>query len=301
MNTVDVRYNKLLLKQIQKKFGTLDDLPPEMIELLSTVSQTYDYYEKERQLLERSMDLSNNELIEVNAKLEKQAEKLKRSNQELREFAFAVSHDLKEPLRTIASYIQLIELRLKGQLEDETKEFMGFAVSGVKRLQNMLEGMLRYAQVGDTQVEINKQNLNNILETVLGNLHSTINENNALIILNNPLPEVKGNRVQLVSLFQHLIANSIKFRVPDMSPVIEINFKSRINDYIFSVSDNGIGVQESNRQRLFTMFKRGHSGDYEGIGMGLSICKKIVDNHGGTIWIDDTYTKGLRIDFTIAK
>jgi two-component system, chemotaxis family, sensor kinase Cph1 len=300
MTTVDLKYNKLLLKQIQKKFGSVDDLPPEMQEFLNTVSHTYDFYEKERQLIERSMDISSNELIEANSKLEEQRQKLQRSNDELREFAFAVSHDLREPLRTIAGYIQLVELRLKEQLNPETREFMGFAVSGVKRLQNMLEGMLKYAQVEEGQKDFARQNLNIILEIALDNLSEAIRNNQAEIKMEQTLPDIRGNRAQLIQLFQQLISNSIKFK-GEHSPVIEILSKNRQNDFLFSIYDNGIGVQQEDKHKLFSLFKRGHSGKYEGIGMGLSICKKIVENHGGAIWIDDSSLVGMRICFTIPK
>ena len=300
MTTVDLKYNKLLLKQIQKKFGSADDLPPEMLEFLSTVSHTYDFYEKERQLIERSMDISSNELIEANSKLEQQAQKLQRSNEELREFAYAVSHDLREPLRTIAGYIQLVELRLKEHLNPETKEFMDFAVSGVKRLQNMLEGMLKYAQVEEGQKDFAKQNLNIILEMALDNLFDNIKNTKAEIKVDKSMPEVRGNRVQLMQLFQQLISNSLKFTGEEI-PVIVIDVVTRQNDYIFSVYDNGIGVQEDDKRKLFSLFRRGHSGKYEGIGMGLSICKKIVENHGGAIWIDDETQKGMKILFTLPK
>ena len=300
MTTVDVKYNKLLLKQIQKKFGSAEDLPPEMVELLSTVSHTYDFYERERQLIERSMDLSSSELIEANSKLEQQAQKLQRSNEELREFAFAVSHDLREPLRTIASYIQLVELRLKDHVNSETKEFMDFAVSGVKRLQHMLEGMLKYAQVEEGQKDFAKQDLNIILELALDNLQEIITNSKAEIKVEGIMPLVKGNRSQLIQLFQQLISNSLKF-VHNTPPVILVNAECRANDYIFSVFDNGIGVQESDKRKLFSLFKRGHSGQYEGIGMGLSICKKIVENHGGAIWIGEENTSGTQIFFTLPK
>ena len=300
MTTIDVKYNKLLLKQIQKKFGSADDLPPEVLELLDTVSHTYDFYERERQLIERSMDLSSNELIEVNSKLEQQAHKLQRSNEELREFAFAVSHDLREPLRTIASYIQLVEMRLKDHVNSETKEFMDFAVSGVKRMQNMLEGMLKYAQVEEGQKDFARQDLNIILELVIENLQENVKSSKAEIKILNILPLVKGNRLQLVQLFQQLVSNSLKFKNSD-APQVLINVETRQNDFLFSVFDNGIGVQDSDKRKLFSLFKRGHSGQYEGIGMGLSICKKIVENHNGAIWMDDETPQGTRIFFTLPK
>ena len=271
-----------------------------MLEFLNTVSHTYDFYEKERQLIERSMDISSNELIEANSKLEEQAQKLQRSNEELREFAYAVSHDLREPLRTIAGYIQLVELRLKEQLNPETREFMGFAVSGVKRLQNMLEGMLKYAQVEEGQKDFARQNLNIILEMALDNLSEPIRNTKADIKVEQIMPDLRGNRAQLIQLFQQLISNSLKFKTEE-NPVIEITVKARQNDFIFSVYDNGIGVQEDDKHKLFSLFKRGHSGKYEGIGMGLSICKKIVENHGGAIWIDDSAVTGMRIYFTLPK
>ncbi len=300
MSTVDVKYNKLLLKQIQKKFGSVDNLPPEVVELLDTVSHTYDFYERERQLIERSMDLSSNELIEANSKLEEQAQKLQRSNEELREFAFAVSHDLREPLRTIASYIQLVELRLKEHLNPETKEFMGFAVSGVKRLQNMLEGMLKYAQVEEGQKDFAIQDLNIVLEIALDNLHENIKNAEADVKVDGIMPHITGNRMQLVQLFQQLISNSLKF-THEETPVVAITVESRQNDFLFAVIDNGIGVQDSDKRKLFSLFKRGHTGKYEGIGMGLSICKKIVENHGGAIWIEDQTAKGTKIFFTLPK
>ena len=298
MSSVDIKYNKLLLKQIQKKFGNADSLSPEVVELLNTVSQTYDYYERERQLLEQGMNLSSSEMIEKNEKLERQAEKLQRSNDELKQFAFAVSHDLKEPLRTIAGYIQLIELRLKGELNAETKEFMGYAVGGVKRLQSMLEGMLKYAQVGEGHKDFAIMDLEKVFALVQDNLHESIKVSNAVIKV-GPLPEVKGNSVQLVSLFQNLVDNSIKFRSCS-APVIELSAIDRGNDFLFSITDNGIGVPDKQKQHLFTMFKRGHN-DYDGIGMGLTICKKIIENHGGTIWMDEDTENGMKMFFTLLK
>ncbi len=300
MTTVDYRLNRLLQKQIQRKFGDADNLPPEVMDLLATISQTYDQYEREKQLTERSLDISSQEMLEKSAKLEQQAQMLERSNDELREFAFAISHDLKEPLRTIASYVQLIELRLNKNLDPETKEFMDFAVSGVKRLQTMLDSMLKYAQVSDGHKDFVAVNMNGVVVAAAENLHEITSSNNAKIELLNNLPDVMGNQVQLTNLFQNLFSNSIKFRSAE-SPVIQIASFHRPADFLFTVSDNGIGITDRDKQKLFVMFKRGHSRDYEGIGMGLSICKKIIENHGGQIWIDDSNgrTKGLAINFTI--
>lgn len=302
MTTVELRFNRLLQKQIQRKFGDMDNVPPEIMEFLGTISQTYDQYERERQLTQRSLDLSSQEMLEKNARLEQQAQKLERSNEELREFAFAVSHDLKEPLRTIASYVQLIEVRLKDNLDTDTKEFMDFAVSGVKRLQTMLDSMLKYAQVSDNNKDFAPVNMNNVVTLAIDNLHESIIRNGAKVELLNSLPDVKGNQLQLVQLFQNLFANSVKFRSA-AKPVIRISSFDRGGDSLFVVSDNGIGISDHDKQNLFLMFKRGHGRDYDGIGMGLSICKKIVENHGGQIWIDEENpaNKGFAINFTLPQ
>jgi two-component system, chemotaxis family, sensor kinase Cph1 len=300
MTEVDYKLNRLLQKQIQRKLGDAESLPPEVAELLATISQTYDQYERERQLTQRALDITSEEMLEKNTILEKQAQKLVRSNDELREFAFAISHDLKEPLRTIASYVQLIELRLNNNLDTETREFMDFAVSGVKRLQTMLDSMLKYAQVSDNRSDFVMVNMNSTVIAATENLHELITLNGAKIELLNHLPNVKGSNMQLIHLFQNLFSNSIKFR-SGVLPVIQVASVTRAHDVLFSVSDNGIGINEKDKQKLFIMFKRGHSRDYEGIGMGLSICKKIVENHDGQIWIDDNNgrTNGLAINFTI--
>lgn len=271
-----------------------------MLDLMVVISRTYDNYERDRQLIDRAMEISSNEMIEANKLLEEQATKLQRSNQELKEFAFAVSHDLKEPLRTIASYIQLTQNRIKDKLDQETIEFMSFAVSGVKRLQTMLDGMLRYAQVNETHKEFSIQDLDKVMGAVQENLKEVISANGVKLLLPKKLPVIRGNFVQLVQLFQNLFANSVKFR-SDEAPYIQILLTEKRSDYLISILDNGIGVQANNRQELFTMFKRGHQGNYDGVGMGLSICKKIVENHGGTIRMDDKTTGGARIDITLPR
>ena len=164
----------------------------------------------------------------------------------------------------------------------------------------MLEGMLKYAQVEEGQKDFARQNLNIILEMALDNLAESIKNTKAEIKVEGVMPDLRGNRAQLIQLFQQLIANSLKF-TGDEIPVIEISSKTRTNDYLFCVYDNGIGVQEDDKHKLFSLFKRGHSGKYEGIGMGLSICKKIVENHGGAIWIDDSTVNGMKILFTLPR
>lgn len=300
MTQGELHFNKLLQKQIAKKFGKVDELPDSVYDLLRAVSQSYDHYEKERLLTERSMDLSSNELIEANNKLNEQAEKLKRTNSDLKEFLFILSHDLKEPLRAIASYVQLIESRLRHQLNNETQEFMQFAVQGVKRMQTMLNALLQYSQV-ERQREFSRVNMHEVIEAAGKIVQDEIARHNAILTVENELPEIEGNKQQLVMLFQNMVSNSLKFR-SERNPYIQISFRQNSKEYIFSIKDNGVGLPEQSNKNAFLMFKRLHDkNEYEGLGMGLPICKKIVEHHGGNIWIDDEQDLGLKIEFSLPK
>lgn len=291
-------HNKLLLKQIQRKYGSVESIPDDMLELFTAISNTYNAHERERELIERSFDISSQEMIDTNKKLAQQTDKLIRSNKELNEFAYAVSHDLKEPLRTIASYIQLIQIRLKENLDYETSEFMNFSVSGVKRMQQMLEAMLRYAQVGGEQKDFSRQSISAVIDGVQQILKKQITDSNARIIIENELPGVMGNFLQLELLFQNLISNAIKFK--GHQPLeITIGCKKTDNFYLFKVQDNGSGIAEKDKQQFFMMFKRGDHRNADSTGMGLTICKKIAENHGGKIWIDEKTENGVTIFFTI--
>lgn len=289
-------FNKLLQKQLSKHYT--QHTPENLEQLLRVVSQTYDFYERDRQLIERSMEISSQEMVEVNQKLAEQTQKLKRSNEELREFAFAVSHDLKEPLRTIASYIQLIELRLKDNLDYETKEFMQFSVQGVKRMQQMLEAMLRYAQVEGSNRDFTEVLLADVVSEAGSNLSEIIRQTNTHLTTDHILVKVKGNRFLLVQLFQNLFANSIKFRSAEV-PHIQVFTQSEGNMLRITVQDNGIGIKDDSKEKYFVMFKKEHAHNYEGIGMGLSICKKIVEHHEGAIRFEETSAPGVCISFTL--
>ena len=292
--------NKLLLKQISKKYGDVNSLPPEMRELFLTISQTYDDYEREVQLTERSMDLSSEEMKEINSKVEHQKIQLENSNDALRRYAYVVSHDLKEPLRTIASYLQLIELRLGEKLDGETKEFMDMSVSAVKRMKGMLEAVLDYSQL-EVGMSFDSVDLDTVVSSSFDNLREIISETDTVILKDVALPKIKGDRFQLIQLFQNLIHNSIKFR-GSHSANITIDYTPYTNKHIISVRDNGIGIPEKNRQQVFQLFRRLHTIDkYDGLGMGLAICKKIVENHHGEINIDPSFAHGLKIDISFPK
>ena len=292
--------NKLLLKQIFKKVGGIEQIPADLRPLLEVISQSYDHYERERLLTERSMDLSSKELMEANEKMSAQTKQLQKSNDELKQFGYAVSHDLKEPLRTIAGYIQLIELRTNEQLNDETREFMQFAVSGVKQMKKMLEAMLQYAQVDGMMSSKVPINLNVVIDIVKSNTRESLISSNACFNYPTNLPFVNGYETQLVLLFQNILSNSIKFK--STQPLqIDLTYRTLNKNHLFSFQDNGIGIPEKEHDRVFNLFKRVHNNlDYEGIGMGLSICKKIIENHGGEMWIEKIpNNSGCLIFFTL--
>lgn len=205
----------------------------------------------------------------------------------------------------IASYLQLIERRYKGQLDKDADEFIAFAVEGANRLQAMIIGLLDYSRVETKGNPFEKVDLSEILEKAILNLKVAIEESGALIT-NDELPEVEADRIQFIQVFQNLIANAIKFR-GDTSPIIHISAKqiseiegSKIPDtWLFSVKDNGIGIDSQYKDRLFSIFQRLHRTEYPGVGIGLSVCKRIVERHGGYIWFESKVEKGSTFYFTI--
>ena len=293
----ELQLNKLLLKQISKKFGDASTLPPEMKELFMNISQTYDHYEREMQLIERSMDLSSEEMKEIYSKVEQQKLMLEHSNEALRRYAFIVSHDLKEPLRTISSYLQLIEMRLGDKLDGETREFMAFSVNAVKRMKGMLEAVLDYSQL-ESRMSFDNVDLEMVFRSTFENLQEIISETDTVIYKKASLPKIAGDKFQLIQLFQNLVHNSIKFRGAT-NPNIIIEYSNSPQRHMISIMDNGIGIAENNRQQVFQLFGRLHTIDkYDGLGMGLAICKKIVENHHGEINIDPGFDHGLKIDIS---
>jgi chemotaxis family two-component system sensor kinase Cph1 len=293
------KYNKLLLKQISKKYGD-KPLPADLSDLFESISQTYDHYEREMHLIERSMDLSSEEMREVYGKIEQQKIQLENSNEALRRYAYIVSHDLKEPMRTVISYLQLIELRLGQKLDNETKEYMEFTVNGVKRMKGMLEAVLDYSQL-ESRMSFNSVDLEMVLSSSCENLREMISETDTTIMKHQPLPQIKGDKYQLIQLFQNLVHNSIKFR-GNTQPNIVIEYNPMPYKHMISIVDNGIGIPEDHRQQVFQLFRRLHTIDkYDGLGMGLAICKKIVENHKGEINIDPNFYNGLKIDVSFPK
>ena len=231
-------------------------------------------------------------------------EELQRSNADLEQFAYVASHDLQEPLRMVSSYVQLLERRYKDKLDEDANEFIAFAVDGAKRMQGLINGLLTYSRVGRRGKEFERNSCERTLERCLANLQTAIAESDASVT-HDPLPEVMGDESQLAQLFQNLVGNAIKFR-GGQPPKVHVSAKrletrdTQSQMVQFSVSDSGIGMDPKHAERVFMVFQRLHTREeYPGTGMGLAICRKIVERHGGRIWAESEPGKGSTFHFTI--
>ncbi|MGE5432061.1 MAG: CHASE domain-containing protein [Syntrophomonadaceae bacterium] len=233
-------------------------------------------------------------------KLKKTLEELARSNTELENFAYVASHDLQEPLRMISSYTQLISKRYKGKLDTKADQFISFTVDGAVRMQQLIHDLLEYSRVATRGKPFAPVDSNEIIRTVLNNLQISIKKNNAVITFDS-MPRVMGDDIQLMQLFQNLISNAMKFKSSEV-PEIKIKAEDKGCEWLFSVQDNGIGIDPQFKERIFVIFQRLHEREaYPGTGIGLAVCKKIVERHGGRIWVDSDPGKGSTFLFTIPK
>ncbi len=228
-------------------------------------------------------------------------EALRRSNADLEQFSYAISHDLQAPLRNVVNYLQLLERRYKEKLDKDAEEFIAFAVNGGKRMARMIHDLLDYSRVHTKGDEFKKVDLNDSFEEARLNLQAAIEESCANIIVAN-LPTVQGDAGQLMRLFQNLIGNAIKYRRPDVPPEVNVSVEHAGNEWRIAIADNGIGIDPSQRGRLFAVFQRLHNSDaYEGTGIGLAICKRIVERHNGRIWIESSESGGSVFIFTLPQ
>jgi light-regulated signal transduction histidine kinase (bacteriophytochrome) len=231
-------------------------------------------------------------------KIKKTLDDLERSNKELEQFAYVASHDLQEPLRMVASYTQLLEKRYKDRLDSDANEFIQFAVDGAIRMQRLINDLLAYSRVGTRSKPFKPIDSHGVLGQAIANLSALIEENQA-VVTNDDLPPIMADQSQMVQLFQNLIGNAIKFR-SDQSPRIHVSAEQKGNEWVFSVEDNGIGIDPQFKERIFVVFKRLHQKEeYPGTGMGLAICKKIVERHGGRMWVESELQKGSTFYFSI--
>jgi PAS domain S-box-containing protein len=223
---------------------------------------------------------------------------LKRSNQELEQFAYVASHDLQEPLRMVSSYTQLLERRYKDQLDQDARDFIFFAVDGANRMQHLINDLLDYSRVTTRGKPFVKLDLSTVLGHAIANLQKKIQETGAMIV-NDDLPFVYGDEVQLVRVFQNLLDNAMKFRGAD-PPRINVSAKTLDEKIQISITDNGIGIDKIYSDRVFTIFQRLHTKiEYPGTGIGLAICKRTIERHGGKIWFESEPGKGTTFSFTL--
>ncbi len=240
------------------------------------------------------------ETVEADRELQRQAEELVRSNAELEQFAYIASHDLQEPLRVIAGYVHLLEERYADELDQDARDFIGFTIDAVHRMRTLIEALLDYSKMESHGNPFEPTDCNSALANAIADLDVSIKESQARIT-SDPLPEVIGDPVQIAHLLENLIANAIKFRQDDCAPVVHVSSTRGEDAWQFSVSDNGIGIRARYQERVFGMFKRAHKrSKYPGAGIGLAFCAKIVERHGGRIWVESEVGKGSTFHFTIS-
>jgi signal transduction histidine kinase len=234
----------------------------------------------------------------IREQLEAQALDLKRSNSELEQFAYVASHDLQEPLRKVASFCEALQRRYGGQLDERADQYIEFAVDGAKRMQTLINDLLAFSRVGRSGKELELVDLNLVLAEVKASLSSALGESGATVLADE-LPNVRGERTLLVSLFQNLIGNAVKFR-GEQPPIVRLSATRQGQEWQFSCADNGIGVEQEYADRIFVIFQRLHTKEaYPGTGIGLAMCRKIVEYHGGRMWLDLEHKPGAEFHFTL--
>jgi light-regulated signal transduction histidine kinase (bacteriophytochrome) len=249
-------------------------------------------------VISRKLARERQDLLEARQKLEKSITELARSNSDLQQFAYVASHDLQEPLRMVASYTQLLGKRYKGRLDEDADEFIAYAVNGASRMQALIQDLLAFSRVDSQGQRFEPTSVETLLGYALDNLKGAIEEAGA-VITHDPLPAVMADERQFLHLLQNLLSNALKFRGPE-PPRIHLSAERLGGEWLFSVRDNGIGIDPQYGERIFILFQRLHTNaEYPGTGIGLALCKKIVERHGGRIWMESRLGQGATFCFTV--
>ncbi|MER5550559.1 ATP-binding protein [Streptomyces sp. NPDC002793] len=232
--------------------------------------------------------------------LSEQTTELRRSNSELEQFAYVASHDLQEPLRKVASFCQLLDKRYGSELDERGRQYIDFAVDGAKRMQVLINDLLTFSRVGRVRQSWKPVDLDVALDRALSNLTLAVEESGAVLVREDPLPELLGESTSLTMVWQNLVGNAVKFRRPDVPCRITVGCVREGEDWHLTVADNGIGIAPEFADKVFVIFQRLHARDeYEGTGIGLSLCRKIIEFHGGRIWLDPEPAEGTLVHFTL--
>ena len=239
--------------------------------------------------------------VELERRVEERTAELKRSNEELQQFAYVASHDLQEPLRMVSCFTQLLARRYKGRLDADAEEFIAYAVDGAARMHDLLNDLLLYSRVDTRGRPFEAVDCESALNAALDNLRVAVRESGA-VVTHGPLPVAMADPPQIVQLFQNLVGNAIKFRRKDARPEVRVEAQLRDGEWRFSVADNGIGFEPRHADRIFVIFQRLHGhGEYPGTGIGLAVCKKIIERHGGKIWAESMPGGGAAFYFTLPR
>ncbi|MDD5459963.1 MAG: ATP-binding protein, partial [Phycisphaerae bacterium] len=244
-----------------------------------------------------AMDIT--EKTQMENQLEKAVEDLQRSNDDLQQFAHVASHDLQEPLRMVTSYLQLLAKRYQGKLDKDADDFIGFAVDGAKRMQNLILALLQYSRVGSQAKPFAVCDMDKVAKNCIKDLEAAIEQNKAEVTYDK-LPVITADITQMEQLLRNLINNALKYHAENVTPKIHVGVREEEDGWTFSVKDNGIGIAPEFFNRIFVIFQRLHNrNEYSGSGIGLSVCKRVVERHGGKIWVKSTPGKGATFYFTI--
>jgi light-regulated signal transduction histidine kinase (bacteriophytochrome) len=286
-----------ILDDVGDEKARLEETQKAMLNLLDDFDGEKSKVEAANAELRREID----ERLEAERELRDKTEALARSNADLEQFAYVASHDLQEPLRMVSSYVQLFEKRFAGQVDEQADKYIRYAVEGAKRMQSLIAGLLEYSRVGRLEEPFGTVDTNLALDQALSNLRSAIEESHAKVT-RGPLPTLTGNADRIAQVFQNLLGNALKFRRPDQPATIHVSAVPQRTEWVFAIEDNGIGIDSQYLERIFVIFQRLHTrAEYPGTGIGLSICKKVIERHGGRIWVESRIGEGSKFHFSFPR
>jgi len=288
-----------ILDDVNADKAQMQDTPRALLNILDDLNVSNEELQRSRDVLEVRVTERTAELQESNVQLQAKTAELGRSNSELEQFAYIASHDLQEPLRMVSSYVQLLGKRYQGKLDADADEFIRFAADGANRMQRLINDLLAFSRVGTRGSSFEHVSLEIVLAQVLDTLKLLV-QDTGVNITHDPLPVVYGDAGQIAQVFQNLIDNAVKFRREEAPPCVHISAEIRGGESLISVRDNGIGIDPQYAERIFLIFQRLHTrAKYPGTGIGLAICKRIIERHGGRIWVEVNPGQGSTFYFTL--